>query len=146
MLAEKWSAVLSNATNLSVTEHTGRKCSLGLLKYQLLRFQILNIQIFRYEYSNIQISRIIQQEFNFREREGKGMERAEGHVCPGLGPTMDLGRLHSRHWLLQRLDWRQERGELCSEDTNNTANSFICNLRATQGSRDRRDLLMWSPP
>lgn len=28
------------------------------------------------------------------------------------------------------------------EDTNNTANSFICNLRATWGSRDRRDLLM----
>ena len=112
------------------------------IKVTMLRFQILNIHIFRYEYSNIEISRIIQQEFNFREREGKGMECAEGYVYPGLGPAMDLGRLHSRHWLLQRLDRRQESGELCSEDTNNTANSFICNLRATRGSRDRRDLLM----
>lgn len=49
---------------------------------------------------------------------------------------------HSRHWLLQHLDRRQESGQLCSEDTNTTANSFICNLRVTQGSRDKRDSLM----
>lgn len=41
---------------------------------------------------SIQHSLIIQQEFNFKEHEWKGMECAEGHICPGLGPATDLGR------------------------------------------------------